>query len=84
MFEVLLSRQARRYYASVDATVAKRLEDVFKRLESDPFPEGTAPLHGELRGFWRMRVGQYRVIYDVNERDNVIRIVRIGPRGDVY
>ena len=59
--------------------IAKALED----LPHDPHPVGCKKLKGQLR-CWRVRVGSYRILYDVLEREHVILILKIGPRKDVY
>jgi mRNA interferase RelE/StbE len=84
MYKVVLSRQARRYYSSVDTDTVRRLNDVFEVLESNPRPIASKPLKGELQGFNRVRVGHLRVIYRLDEPSQEVRIVRIGPRGDIY
>ncbi len=50
---------------------------------SDPRSKGK-PLKGELRQFWRYRVGEYRVICDIQDRDLVIVAIIIGHRKSVY
>lgn len=42
------------------------------------------PLRGELTGTWSARRGPYRVVYDVNEDENVVAVLRIGHRAEVY
>jgi len=41
-------------------------------------------LHGRLAGKYRVRVGELRIIYTVDEANGIIRIEAIGPRGAVY
>lgn len=83
-YRVLLSRQARRYYGMTEADTARRLNDVFEILESNPRPDHSKPLKGDLRGHWRIRVGSLRIIYLINEDSKELRIIKIAPRGDVY
>ena len=84
MYEVVLSRQARRYYAQAPVFMAQRLARVFVELERDARPAGSKPLHGALEGMWRIRVGGLRIIYEIRASAHEIRIVKIGARGDVY
>jgi mRNA interferase RelE/StbE len=83
-YKIVLSRQAERYYSNVDAKTVSRLNKAFEVLESNPQPSAAKALKGELEGFWRVRVGHLCVIYQRNEMLREIRIIRIGPRGDVY
>jgi len=59
MYKIVLSRQARRYYSTIDTEMARRLNDAFEVLESNQRPIAAKPLKGELEGFWRVRVGQW-------------------------
>jgi mRNA interferase RelE/StbE len=47
-------------------------------------PTGCKALKGELGGFHRIRVGSYRVIYEIQEMAIKILVLRIAPRGSVY
>ena len=57
------------------------LDAVERRLGTDPESYGS-PLRKELWGFWKMRVGDYRVIYSILEKDILVLIVKIGMRRD--
>ena len=83
-YKVVLSRQAQRYFASAPVPVAGRLSTVFRLLEREARPRGFKTLKGELQGLMRIRVGDLRVIYEVDEKTGEIRVIKIGPRGDVY
>jgi len=83
-YRVVLSRQATRYFASVPVPLARRLAEVLKALESETHPPGAKPLKAEWKGLFRIRVGNVRMIYEPREDIGEIRVVKIGPRGDVY
>ena len=55
-----------------------------RQLRDDPWPAGTVKLRGGHRNLYRLRVGDFRVIYDVEEQRQVIRIVAVGNRSNVY
>ncbi len=42
------------------------------------------PLKGNLKGYWRYRVGQYRIIADIQDHELVIVVINVGHRGDIY
>jgi len=42
------------------------------------------PLQRELKGLWSARRGAYRILYELNEREHVVNVVRIDHRSDVY
>ena len=86
-YKVKLSRNAESYYKRTDKDTAKRLKDCFETLEETP-ADWSHPrikkLRGELSGLWRYRVGDLRVVYQVNEEEKIVNVVAIGSRGDVY
>ncbi len=64
---------------------AKRLARAIDRLSSDPRPRGLKKLKGKGdHVFYRLRVGDYRVIYQVEEERVVVLVVRIAGRKDIY
>lgn len=83
-YRVVLSRQARRYFSLTTPNLARRLAEVFESLESAICPVGVKALKGELREPYRIRVGSIRIVYEPREDLGEIRIVTIGPRGDIY
>lgn len=42
------------------------------------------PLNGKMKGFWRYRVGNYRIVADIKDNEVIILIVDIGHRRDIY
>lgn len=84
MFKVVLSRQSKHYYSQLPLDLAKQAANVFRALEEDVFPRGAKPLKGELKGLYRIRIGGLRIIYKPQTDIGEIRILRIGPRGDIY
>jgi mRNA interferase RelE/StbE len=53
-------------------------------LQDDPQPPGCKALVGNLQGLYRIRVGSYRVVYEVDEAARVVSVLRVRPRGQVY
>ena len=56
---------------------------ILKKIASDPFPSGSRKIVG-ADNLWRVRIGNYRILYEVDETEAIIRIERIGHRKDVY
>ncbi|MDJ0899633.1 MAG: type II toxin-antitoxin system RelE/ParE family toxin [Xenococcus sp. MO_188.B8] len=52
-------------------------------LATEPRPEGVVKLKGE-ENLYRIRVGDYRVIYNVQDDRLLVLVVKVGHRGDVY
>ncbi len=83
-YRVVLSRQAKRYFGAAPLSLARRLAEIFEALESNPISAESKSLKGALEGLRRIRVGNIRVVYEVKEQSNEVRIVKIGHRGDIY
>ncbi len=80
------SLQIRRSAAKALAKITKndriRLVEAIDRLREEPNAGGV--LKGEFAGLRRLRVGSYRIIYEVIDDQLVVLVIRIGHRRDVY
>jgi mRNA interferase RelE/StbE len=77
----ILSR-AQRELAHLPSEAYERVRDAIRALGQDPRPPGSRKLAG--RDGWRLRVGDYRVIYDIDDTQHVVTVLHIGHRRDVY
>jgi len=69
---------------SLDKPIRKRLLDKIETvLVKDPEGLGK-PLTGVFAGFWRYRMGDFRIIYKISRKDILIIVARIGHRKDIY
>jgi mRNA interferase RelE/StbE len=66
-----------------DRGTARRLVTAIEALGEEPRPDGVRKLAGEI-DVYRIRVGDYRVLYGVGDAVLIVTIVRIGHRRDVY
>lgn len=57
------------------------LKDIRKKLSLDPKSYGE-PLRGKLKGYWRLRVTDYRVIYKIREEIIEVLVIKVGIRRD--
>lgn len=82
MYEVILERVARKFLEKLDRETQQRIIQALRKLEQIPRPEGVKKLRG--REAWRIRVGNYRIIYEIY--DNVLKVVviDIGHRQSIY
>ncbi|MCZ6552198.1 MAG: type II toxin-antitoxin system RelE/ParE family toxin [SAR324 cluster bacterium] len=58
------------------------LRDSVESLGDNPRPAGCVKLKG--REGWRIRVGRYRVVYEIDDRGGTITVLHIGHRRDIY
>lgn len=82
MARLVLARRARRDLLELDWPLIDAIEDALGLLERDPHA-GHA-LRGRLRGLRSLRVGAYRVIYQLTEGDKMIRVATIRHRSIAY
>lgn len=60
-----------------------RVDKRILRLADDPRPQGCRKLRGQ-KDIWRIRVGDYRVIYSIHDATRTVSILRIAHRREVY
>jgi mRNA interferase RelE/StbE len=66
MYKVVLLPKAERTFARADASLAKKLAGCFESLEADPLRHpNIKPLVGQLKGLFRFRAGDYRILYQI-------------------
>jgi len=79
---VVLARRGRRELLDLDWPLIDAIEDALGLLERDPYA-GHA-LRGRLRGLRSLRVGVFRVIYQVTDADQTVRVVALRHRSAAY
>ncbi len=84
---IKFSSQAEKYYQKLPKRMRQKTKKSLLELGSLTYPhihKNVLPLSGELQGFYRLRVGEYRIIFRMIEEERIIAIVNFYPRGDVY
>ena len=83
MYRVLLERAAEKDLARLSAEIHTRIISAIQSLAQNPRPSGCRKLAGSQHD-WRIRVGDYRVIYEIADTIRVVRINRVRHRREVY
>jgi mRNA interferase RelE/StbE len=83
VFEVLLERSAEKDLRRLSSRVHDQVIDRIAALANNPRPIGSRKLAG-TKNDWRIRVGDYRVIYEVADSIRVVRVYRIRHRREAY
>ena len=83
VYTVTFARSARKELESLDRGVGKRILSRIESLASNPRPSGCRKLVG-ANDLWRIRVGDYRVVYSVDDRGGLIDVQVIRHRRDAY
>jgi mRNA interferase RelE/StbE len=85
MYEVLLTREALRTYRRVDRPLLQKLNRCIQNLASNPHSHpNIKQLKGVLRGRFRYRVGDWRVVYQIDESEKRVTVLVIGHRSSAY
>ncbi|MBI2971412.1 MAG: type II toxin-antitoxin system RelE/ParE family toxin [Candidatus Aenigmarchaeota archaeon] len=83
MFEVSYSNQADKFLKKAEKIIAKRIMQKIEELTRAPVIHDTKSIQGS-KGLFRVRVGVYRILYEVDYKNNLIGIVKIDKRPKVY
>ncbi|MFQ5761895.1 MAG: type II toxin-antitoxin system RelE/ParE family toxin [Candidatus Bathyarchaeia archaeon] len=80
-FQVLLHPKAAKFLAKIPASLKNRIRDSLKELEDSPEEKGEQlkPSH-----FWRLRIGEYRAIYEIDTANHRVIVLYVGHRKNVY
>ena len=81
-YKVLLTRNAENQLDKIDASQLGPIVIALKQLETDPRPNGYKKLKG--RNGYRVRAGNYRIIYEIFDAVLIIEVIAIGHRKDIY
>lgn len=82
MAKVVLARRVRQELLDLEWPLIDAVEDALGLLEREP--DSGHALRGRLRGLYSLRVGAYRIIYQLSESDQTVRVVAIRHRSIAY
>jgi mRNA interferase RelE/StbE len=85
MYEIVLTREAQKDYQKLEKSILRRVNQCLDNLRENPiqYPQAIA-LKGRLAGYYRWRVGDWRVVYKVNRDERVVVVLQITHRSKVY
>ena len=83
MFSVRFSPRAQRDLRGLTAQVVQRVLPCIEELSADPRPNGAKKLSGE-KDIWRIRIGDYRVLYAIDDGVRIVEVRKVGHRKDIY
>jgi mRNA interferase RelE/StbE len=82
-YKITFSRSAFKEIESLDNQLVSKIIDKIENLESSPKPKGCIKIQGH-HNLWRIRSGDYRIIYSVDSQNNIIDIIAVRHRKDAY
>ena len=85
MSKVIVHRNAAKYLKRLSKNTKQSIKNILEQLQQNPLGmTGVKHMAGEWSGYHRLRSGKYRIIYWYDEREDIVYVDSIGPRGDVY
>jgi len=82
-YAITFARSARKELESLDEKIINRLFPKIENLSVNPRPAGCRKLTGN-KYLWRIRVGNYRIVYSINDDKNLVDIFAVRDRKDTY
>ena len=82
-YEVVLSPKAEKQLDELPTPLRRRITEAIEGLESKPRPHGVKKLTG-AENLWRIRVGDYRIVYTIEDDRLIVLVVKIGHRRKIY
>ena len=82
-YSIELSRLAHKALKNIPHSDVKKIRDKIEKLKKDPLPNGSEKLEGS-DDLYRIRSGDYRVIYQIFNKKLFILVVKIGHRREIY
>lgn len=83
MYKIYFASSAAKEFKKLLSDVQAKIESRIDRLEKEPRPQSGKKLSMH-ENIYRIRVGDYRVVYEINDKERIILITRIRHRKDVY
>ncbi|MFB8790773.1 MAG: type II toxin-antitoxin system RelE/ParE family toxin [Potamolinea sp.] len=81
-YDIFIRRRAQKELAKLPLDAYDLVREAIQDLAEDPRPPGCLKLTN--REGWRIRVGDYRVIYEIDDKQLIITVINVGNRRDVY
>lgn len=82
-YALQFTRAARRELEALDTAMVQRLFSSIERLAREPRPRGCRKVRG-ADNLWRIRIGDYRVLYTIDDQARIIDILAVRHRSDAY
>lgn len=85
VWEIRLSKEARKQLQKLDQHIANQITVYLRNIAKEELPTVRGKgLTGNLTGYWRYRVGDFRIICEIESETITILVLKIGHRRDIY
>jgi mRNA interferase RelE/StbE len=82
MYRIVITSRAERELRRLDKSIKNRIVTAINSLAENPRPHGCLKVKGE--NIWRIRVGDWRVGYQVDDSAQIVDVIRVNHRGQFY
>ncbi len=83
MYEILFSKKAAKFVSNLPPGYKNKLKEILSALKENPYSYPYKKIRGETN-LYRIRIGKYRILYEINKDKNQIIILKIDKRERVY
>ena len=83
MYRIVFTSSAAKEFRSLSKQFQQRIRAAIDGLQENPRPDGVKKLSGH-QDLYRIRVGQYRVVYEIDDEVRILTVTRVRHRRDVY
>lgn len=83
-YQIQISKKAQKDLKKIDKKAQQKIIDAILKLKTQHKSQQMKPLIGSRIAQFRLRVGDYRILYDVYNQDKTVLILRIGHRREIY
>ena len=83
MYKIKIAKRAQKEFKKIPNVYQKKISKAIHELAETPMPSGVKKMQGATNRY-RIRVADYRVIYDIDNGEMVILIIKVGHRQQVY
>lgn len=84
MYKITFKKSAEKEIQKLPSSVILKIVPVIEGLSKNPRPSGSKKLQGNKENIWRIRIGDYRVVYLIAEEVKIVEVRRVGHRKDIY
>jgi mRNA interferase RelE/StbE len=82
-YAVTIQRKAQKELDAVSSPFYEKIEEELIALGDNPRPVGCQLMKGSERS-WRIRIGPYRLIYEIDDKTKTVTVIKVGHRREVY
>jgi mRNA interferase RelE/StbE len=82
-YEIIIKPTAEKSLDKIPMPARRRIVDALERLRNNPRPAGVVKM-ANVENLWRIRIGVYRVVYEIHDDRLVVLVLRVAHRKDVY